>query len=372
MYIDVCTLSRSGLASPFLSSSSNPPPKADPELFPRLVSHGMGRPLAEPVKTATHKDPFRVFFNGKWHIYGTGHEMRGASEAPTTGRRPHQRSVLFHLTAACETGPYVEENPPLLLGNFPPGVYEAPTLAVQDGLLHLYVQTTYYLLGGSIEHFTSRNGHQFTWEGTALKAVPGGHQSGIYDVDAGAFPASGGKPAVPFLCYSGFSRGGRDERPDPCVFLAEGSGWEAAFRNGDGPILTDADVPWHNPHHPANPYYEWGLEGAQLLPLPDGNRLLLCVGFERRPSPDYMAAQRLFFALYSPGMKLRAVSDPILPRVPGWDEYGHGHMIVDAVDPDKLRLLYQARPANVDNIFRDSDTWRLFEAIFDISAFRRR
>jgi hypothetical protein len=176
------------------------------------------------------------------------------------------------------------------------------------------------------------------------------------------------------LVYSGFSReGGRDSRPDPVIFLARGeNGWSGPFTPGDRPILTDADVPWHNSHDPANPLYEWGLEGAQLMAMPDGTYLLLAVAFEKRPGQAYMPAQRLLFAAYDRDLRLLEVSNPILPLVPGWDEYGHGSMMLDAADPQRLRLLFQARPRNDDEAFRDSNTWRLFEAVFDIQHFHRR
>jgi galactokinase/galactose mutarotase-like enzyme len=367
MYIRATTLSRSGVPCMFSARPVAAPGK--PELFPKLLSNGLDAgPLAEPGRTTTHKDAIRIFFAGRWHIYGTGHEMRDLSNPPP-GHRPQRRSILFHLASDSETGPYLEENPPVLLGDMPKGIYEAPSLVAEGNRLHLFAQTTYYRLGGTIEHFVSTDGHTFTWTNTALRPIPGSAQAGIYDVDAcelGA-KAGGGQPRQA-LIYSGFSRdGGRDDRPDPCVFLAESrESWEGLFVNGRRPILTDRDVAWHNSHDPANPYYEWGLEGAQLLRLSSDRYLLLCVGFEKRPGREYMAAQRLFFAHYDNRLKLLGVSEPILPLRSGWDEYGHGSMMLDVQDPAKLRLLFQARPANLDKRFRDTDSWRLFEAIFDI------
>jgi UDP-N-acetylglucosamine/UDP-N-acetylgalactosamine diphosphorylase len=341
--------------------------------FPVLLSTGMeSGPLVQPEKTATHKDAIRVFYRGKWHIYGTGHEMKDPSNPPP-GHRPHRGSIMFHLIADREAGPYLELNPPVLSGKFPKGIYEAPTVIAEGDTLHMFAQTTYYRFGGTIEHFVSTDGHYFSWANTAIKSVPGGLQGGVYDVDAVELPTVGGRKQ-PALVYSGFSReGGRDDRPDPRVFIAFGrNGWDGPFPNGKRPILSDKQVPWHNSHDPANPYYEWGLEGAQLMPLPNGELLMLCVAFEKRPGRDYMAAQRLLFALYDSRLNLTAVSNPILPIVKGWEEYGHGSMMIDAEDPTKLRMLYQARPENIDKTFRDTNTWRLFEALFDISRFARR
>jgi galactokinase/galactose mutarotase-like enzyme len=370
MYIDAVALSTSGITCPFAAPPTGRPSAPTAAHFPRLISSGFELgPLAEPQKTASHKDAIRVFFAGQWHIYGTGHQMKDLNNPPP-GHRPHRGSILFHLVAPEQSGPYTEANPPLLLGQFPKGVYEAPSVVADGNTLHLYAQTTYYRLGGSIEHFVSTDGHHFTWVGTALSSTPGGQQAGVYDADVMALPSERGSQRI-VMVYSGFSReGGRDDRPDPQLFIAESMhGWDGPFTNGRL-ILTDVDVPWHNSHSAANPYYEWGLEGAQLLPLPNGQLLLLSVAFERRPGLDYMAAQRLLFALYDKEMKLIDVSDPILPLAPGWDEYGHGSMMIDVNEPDHLRMLYQARPANADKAFRDSNTWRLFEALFDISHLR--
>jgi hypothetical protein len=278
---------------------------------------------------------------------------------------------MFHLVADAETGPFIELNPPVLTGKFPKGIYEAPTFVAEGDTLHLFAQTTYYRFGGTIEHFVSQDGHYFTWANTALRSLPGGQQSGVYDVDAVLLPSVGKSAAA--LVYSGFGReGGRDDRPDPQLFVAlSREGWNGTFANGKRPILTDADVPWHNSHDSSNPYYEWGLEGAQLVPMPNGDLLLLSVAFEKRPSRHYMPAQRLLFAWYDRRLKLQAVSNPILPYVRGWDEYGHGSMMIDAYDPTRLRMLFQARPANEDGAFRDTNSWRLFEAVFDISRFQK-
>jgi hypothetical protein len=111
------------------------------------------------------------------------------------------------------------------------------------------------------------------------------------------------------------------------------------------------------------------LEGGQIMAMPNGTYLLLAVAFEQRPGRDYMPAQRLLFAIYDRNFRLIEVSNPILPRSPAWDEYGHGSMMIDVNDPRRLRLLFQARPANEDQAFRDSNSWRLFEAVFDVSHF---
>lgn len=368
MYIAASTLSTSGIRSGFAAPIASAWSPWEHGHFPILLASGLEQgPIAHPEKTATQKDSVRVFFAGRWHIYGTGHEMKDVNNPPP-GHRPHRGSILFHLVSPAETGPWVEEDPPVLFGRFPPGIYEAPAVVAEGDVLHLYAQTTYYRLGGSIEHFVSRDGHNFAWVGTALQSIKGGAQAGVYDADVCELPDAEGR-GRPAMVYSAFRReGSRDDRPDPQIFVAVSEGgWEGPFINGDRPILRDTDVSWHNSHDAGNPYYEWGLEGAQLLPLPDGHILLLSVGFEKRPGRDYMAAQRLFFALYDRRLRLLEVSRPILPLHPGWDEYGHGHMMIDVNNPRLLRLLYQARPANEDRMFRDSNSWRLFEALFDIS-----
>ncbi|HEV8510555.1 MAG TPA: galactokinase family protein [Gemmatimonadales bacterium] len=369
MYVEAMALSRLGVPCRFAAADPPEARRVNDRHFPVLLTGGMGTsPLAHPEKTATHKDAFRVCFGGKWHIYGTGHETKDPTNPPP-GHRPHRGSVLFHLVSDHQAGPYVELDPPLLLGKFPPGIYEAPTLVAEGETLHMFAQTTYYRLAGTIEHFVSNDGHHFTWRNTALRSIAGGPQAGVYDADAAWLPIGG--RTRPVLTYSGFSRdGGRDDRPDPCVFMAvSDNGWDGPFVHGRAPLLADADVPWHNSHDPANPFYEWGLEGGQIMAMPNGTYLLLAVAFEQRPGRDYMPAQRLLFAIYDRNFRLIEVSNPILPRSPAWDEYGHGSMMIDVNDPRRLRLLFQARPANEDQAFRDSNSWRLFEAVFDVSHF---
>ena len=91
-----------------------------------------------------------------------------------------------------------------------------------------------------------------------------------------------------------------------------------------GKILDHSEVPHHNSRE--HPDYEWGIEGAQLVELPDGRMLLNATCF--LPEGARGSRQRVFFAIADkvegPYQSLGPVLDPGEPG-----ENGHSTVMVD-------------------------------------------
>lgn len=259
------------------------------------------------------KDPCPVFDGEGWHLFGTGDRGQGS---------PHE---ILHATADELTGPWRLQPPSVLRGVH--GDTVAPGVVAEHGRLHMFIQTTFNNLGGHAAHLVSDDrGTSFVRRRLALRARPGTAEAGIYDPRPTEIDGSR------YLVYSAFSVIGR-----PDVFLARSrsGGWDGPW-DRLGCILAHPQVSWHNQHD--DPRYEWGLEGAQLLELPDRQVLLNATCF--LPGARPRDRQRVFFAL---GDAPTGPFDVLGPVVPGpYDEgafeNGHGTAVLDA--SGRLHLLF--------------------------------
>lgn len=273
--------------------------------------HGPILPLG-PYRN--EKDPCPVHDGRRWHLFGTAHVGAEAR--------------VFHAVAEDLTGPWTMAPEPALPISGPR--VAAPGVLHEHGVFHLFIQTTCFALGGTIEYLTSRDGDHWTHEGAALTSLPGTDEAGIYD----GHPARLG--GIPHLVYAGMSAVGR-----PDLFLARSrtasfaGPWERL-----GPILRHAEVPHHNQLDHAD--YEWGLEGPQLVEL-DGGILLIAVCF--LPGASSGTRQRVFFAeAPSPAGPYRTTGIT-LPATDPWASGETGHAAAVRHD-GRLTLFYQARPAD--------------------------
>ncbi|HVE98887.1 MAG TPA: hypothetical protein VNA12_06885 [Mycobacteriales bacterium] len=266
------------------------------------------------------KDPALVRYDGGWHLYGTGCNARGEG-GPLE---------ILHATAPRLRGPW-RQLAEVQLDRDLGCEAAAPGVIVVDGVVHMFVQTLWSRLGGSVEHFTSTDGEHFTWRDTALRSLGRrSREAGIYDPDPCLIDGA------PYLVYSGMNTVGR-----PDVFLARSE--SGTF---DGPwarrgcILRHAEIDCHNQHD--DPEYEWGLEGGQLVRLPDGTVLLNAVCFLR--GAETGTRQRVFFAVADrvggPYDVLGTAIEPAGGAHRG--ENGHGAVVVDR---GRLHLLFQERTA---------------------------
>lgn len=314
-------------------------------------------PLFQPRAARDTKDPCPVFDGRGWHLFGSA------------GSVVVEEWELLHATAPRLDGPWTEQQP-LRLEGLTSSRVAAPGVVVEDGVFHLFVQTDFLALGGTIEHCVSADGRTFTRSDTALRALADSEEAGLFD----AHPAEAGGQR--YLVYAAMGAdlenlrwhwedyAGRVRGPD--VFLARSTSgsWDGPWER-QGRILRQEDVPWHCP--PGSPDYEWGLEGPQLLALPDGRVLLTAVCF--LAALPRGRRQRVFLAVAdSPLGPYRCATLPVHPPGEGWDCGENGHACV-VTDGPHVVCLYQARgtPGPLD---QGEARWRYGIATWPQDAFR--
>jgi hypothetical protein len=258
------------------------------------------------------KDPCPVRDANGWHLYGTG------ITAPHTFE-------LLHATASQLAGPW-QLCPPVGVG-LDGGCVAAPGLIADGSLMHMFLQTEYNKLDGRIEHLVSADGGaSFGHVDTALTSLPDVGEAGIYD------PHPSLVNGAAYLVYSAFSRVGE---PDLYLARSASGGWCGPWLRL-GPILRHQDVDCHNQLGADD--YEWGLEGGQLLELPDGRVLLNAVCFLPQAAAGHR--QRVFFATAADVLGPYDVHGAVVEPERGNGENGHGTVVVDG---DQLRLFFQER-----------------------------
>ncbi len=301
---------------------------------PAKVVKRIGPLITKPGIFDDTKDPCPVFDGKLWHIYGSG----GASGIETW--------QVLHATSVSIEGPWKLEEPLKLKvkGNCvaaPGVVYDQ-----NEQMFHMFIQTTCWDLGGTVEHLVSSDGYTFNNLGTVLSSIPDSDESGIYD----PHPAKIGGEY--YFVYSGVK-----QVAHPDIYLAKSTGisWYGPWERV-GKILSHSQVPFHNQLDSKN--YEWGLEGAQLIELPNGKILLNAVCFLSSGEPG--TRQRVFFATSDqaegPYTPLGTVLEPLDK---GWGEGENGHATAIILN-NKLELMYQAR-------YADSN-WRYGLAEIDINS----
>jgi hypothetical protein len=167
-----------------------------------------------------------------------------------------------------------------------------------------------------------------------LTSQPATEEAGIYD------PHPTLVHGEACLVYSGFSRIGE---PDLYLARSASGGWDGPWLRL-GPVLRHQQVHCHNQRGAAD--YEWGLEGAQLVELPDGSVLLNAVCFLPRGSAG--SRQRVFFATAPDVLGPYEVHGAVVVPEGGTGENGHATAIIDG---DELRLFFQER-SEVDGLWR--------------------
>lgn len=279
------------------------------------------------------KDPCPVYDGKGWHIYGS------AGDSIT------QQWQILHATAPSIDGPWTEQEPAMLDMVGPhvaaPGVIYDP----REKLLHMFVQTDCFGLGGTIEHLTSSDGTKFNSAETALVSLPGTDEAGLYDSHPSLI---GGQR---YLVYSGMPQVGHGD-----IYLASSLSdcWNG-FWERQGKILAHEQVEYHNQHD--HPDYEWGLEGPQLVELPNGKVLLNAVCF--LPYGTRGTRQRVFFAVAERVMgPYQSLGTVLEPNGNLW-ESGENGSATGLIMGNSFQLFYQARPVN--------GSWRYGRAVFDTS-----
>lgn len=271
-------------------------------------------PLFHPVDLDDVKDPCPVFDGQFWHLYGSG------------GTVTTETWQVFHATAPHLEGPW-QQQPMISLDLEGSGV-AAPGVIHDDGQFHMFIQTEFMRPGGRCEHLVSCNGFDWVRQPTALTAVPATEEDGLYDPHPAVI---GGQK---FLVYSGMPLIGHVPQPDVFLARSRSNTWFGPW-DRLGKILDHEEIAHHNPR--SHPDYEWGLEGPQLVELPDGRVMLNATCF--LPSGDRGSRQRVFFAVADrvegPYHSIGPVLEPLEPG-----ENGHSTVLING---SEIVLFYQSR-----------------------------
>ncbi|WP_375449890.1 hypothetical protein [uncultured Devosia sp.] len=280
-------------------------------------------PLFHPTNLDDVKDPCPVFDGHLWHMFGSG------------GTVTTETWILFHATSASIEGPWVE-HPPVTLPISGSGI-AAPGVIFDDGIFHMFVQTEFMKSGGRVEHAVSNDGFNWVVLPPAIMAISETSEHGVYD----PHPAVIG--GIKYLVYSAMPSFTRVPQPDVYLARSTSGTWFGPWERV-GKILDHADVPHHN--HRDDPDYEWGIEGAQLVELPDGRVLMNATCF--LPTGKRGTRQRVFFAVAGnvsgPYRSLGPVLDPMRPG-----ENGHSTVMIAG---QELLLFYQSRIETTNHRWR--------------------
>jgi len=303
-------------------------------------------PLFDSTRFKDAKDPCICFDGRTWHIYGSG------------GRVDIEEWHILHATAPNIDGPWTEQEPATLRGLTGPHV-AAPSVVYdpEDKLFHMAVQKDFMAIGGDVTYLVSADGHTFTKMRTLVRPS-GEREAGLYD------PQLCSLGEKKYLVYSGIPKRVVSDVPiipQPDIFLARSvSGhWYGPWRRL-GKILDHDDVTWHH-NRREHPDYEWGLEGPQIVELPNGDVLLNATSFIEEGRRG--TRQRVFFAIAKKPEGPYSSIGPMLPeREEEWESGENGHASVWVKD-GLVYLFYQARsqthPEPKDN------NWRYGIAVFN-------
>ncbi len=284
------------------------------------------------------KDPCPVWDGKIWHLYGSG------------GSSQNEIWKILHATSLSLDGPWQEQAPATLDGVEGNHV-AAPGLVYNfdTHLFNMFVQTDFMALGTAVERLISADGQYFERTNTVLESLPEGtDEAGIYDPHPALIHGQ------KYLTYSGTTVIGR-----PNIYIAQStsSSWKGPWMR-KGVILKHEEVAHHNQLTQED--YEWGLEGSQLLELPNGQILLNCVCF--LPEGARGTRERIFFAISDNILGPYKSLGPILnPTKEGWASGENGHASGLIIE-DTLHLFYQARTT----ITNDINKWRYGHAKISI------
>ncbi|GEM_PF-689099 len=304
----------------------------------------IGPLISQPTQYTDTKDPCPVFDGKIWHIFGSG----GSSQVEVW--------KILHATAQSLEGPW-QEQPPAILEGVSGDHVAAPGVVYdeQEKIFHMFVQKDFAALGGTVEHLISKNGTLFRHADTALRSILNTGEAGIYDPQPTIIKGQ------KYLSYSGTPTA--EQLPTfflakPDLYLAKSTtnSWDGPWERM-GRILGHEEVPHHNQHD--HPDYEWGLEGSQLLELPNGKILMNAVCF--LPDGPRGTRQRIFFAVANKVTgPYKSLGVMLNPTPNGWESGENGHAAA-FIDGNALHLFYQARGLN-----DSSNRWRYGIASYDL------
>ncbi len=313
-------------------------------------------PLWQESHYRDTKDPCPVFDGKLWHIFGSGGAVLGEKQ---------EEWEILHATAPNVKGPW-KEQPSVKIVGLSGKHIAAPGVVYESGKFHMLVQTEFLSIGGTIEYLVSEDGGRtFIHQSTALESVEGTHEAALYDPHQAII---NGKK---YFTYSGSDFIGEQEiadmfavspwvgRPDIYLAISESNTWAGPWKRL-GKILDHEDVVHHNQRDHVS--YEWGLEGSQLIQLPNGIIVMNAVCF--LPHGEYGTRQRIFFAFADKVEGPYYTAGTVLKPVPNtWEGAENGHAAAFRYGRDMI-LFYQGRPPKLE-------PWRYGIAYFNIRMLER-
>ncbi len=305
-------------------------------------------PLFKTTRFKDVKDPCVVFDGTLWHIYGSG------------GSTLTETWKILHATASSIEGPWIEHDACVLEGVTgdhvaAPGVVFDPI----EKTFHMFVQTDFLAVGGTIEYLQSKDGTTFKKINTALIPIPDTDEAGLYD------PHPSRINGKKYLVYSGTPRVQSFgthfvSKPDIYLVHSESGSWEGPWKRM-GKILDHEDIKAHH-NQKDHPEYEWGIEGPQLIELPNTTILLNATSF--LPTGRYGTRQRVFFATARNVLGPFMSTGPVLMNdVAQWESGENGHA-TGLVHDHNLYLFYQARSGEFDDVL--ANDWQYGIAVFSL------
>lgn len=289
------------------------------------------------------KDPCPVFDGKKYHIFGSGGDVRT------------EEWEILHALSDSILGPWEECDSVTLIGL--QGKKVAAPGVIYDSInkmFHMFVQTDFTTPDSSIEYLTSKDGLVFTKIHTALSSSSLDNEIGLYD----PHPVMIGQDK--YLVYSSTSSPEEFFVPRPDIFLAKSlsTEWSGPWARL-GKIVDHNDITQHH-NRKDDPEYEWGIEGPQVVKLSSGIFLLNATCFV--PKGVFGTRQRVFFATAQNIQGPYVTIGPIINQMEEWESGENGHAAI-LCQKEKLYLFYQARsktqPSAIDN------PWRYGIAIFE-------
>jgi hypothetical protein len=271
-----------------------------------------GQALLPPSHYLEVKDPCAAHDGERWHLFGTG-VTRTSFE-------------VFHATSTALIGPWTWE-PAVDVSALHGSCLAAPGVVHDEGRWHLFLQTAYNEMDGVLEHLVSDDGGaSFSHARTTLTSLPGTGEAGLYD------PHPCVVDGEKYLLYSAFAVIGQ---PEVHAARSTSGSWDGPWERL-GAVLRHEDVWCHNQRDTAG--YEWGLEAAQVMQLPDGRCLMNAVCF--LPGQAAGTRQRVFLAVADEVTGPWEVLGPVVTPAAGPGENGHGCLVED---DGRLFLLHQER-----------------------------
>jgi hypothetical protein len=308
-------------------------------------------PLFESKYFKDCKDPCIAYANQKWHIYGSGGDVS------------NEEWRILHATANHIYGPWKEEEPVILKGLGGHHV-AAPSVVFDedDKLFHMAIQKDFTNIGGGIEYLVSQDGKLFTRMHTLLDPIENSGESGLYDPH---FSCINNKKYLVYAGMPGTMTYERSFTPQPDIYLGESVNdtWAGPWTRLKK-ILDHEDIAWHH-NKREHPDYEWGIEGPQLISLPNGKVLLNATCFIEEGRRG--ERQRVFFAIADTPLGPYKTLGPVLTqRDNEWESGENGHATV-YIKEEILYLFYQARSVKNPNPW--DNRWRYGIAEFKWQEF---